>query len=259
MRDYLTVMLLALLPAAGNMLGGVVAEFTTVSQRTLSLALHVAAGVVLAVVGIELVPEALAVEQPWIPLLTFVLGGAGFIALEHLIGWVRARFAAVRAGGRQDASADRGTAPADVGPWAIYAGVAIDLFSDGVMIGTGSNIGLALGLLLAIGQVPADIPEGFATTATFKAKDIGRSARLAMLASLVLPILAGATIGFFAVRDAPELVKVSLLTFTAGILVSVAVEEMIPEAHDSGEPKLGPLALTFGFALFALIAAYFEG
>jgi ZIP family zinc transporter len=60
------------------------------------------------------------------------------------------------------------------------------------------------------------------------------------------------------VRGAPEIVKLSLLTFIAGIPASVAVEEMIPEAHEQGEPRLGPLALVFGFALFALISVYSE-
>ena len=257
MGAYGMVLLLALLPAAGNFLGGVLAEMIHVSQRTLSLALHVAAGVVLAVVGIELVPEALEVDTPWIPLLTFVLGGIGFILLEHLIGWVRGRFAGVEAGASKAPAQDE-ESQTEGGPWAIYAGVSVDLFSDGVMIGTGSNIGLALGVLLAIGQVPADIPEGFATIATFKDKGLPRARRLLLAASFTIPILLGATLGFFAVRNAPEIVKLSLLTFTAGILASVAIEEMIPEAHKKGEPKLGPLALVFGFALFALISVYFE-
>lgn len=259
MGDYLVVLALALLPAAGNFLGGVLAEVFEVSQSTLSLALHVAAGVVLAVVGIELIPEALTVDRPWIPLLAFVLGGAGFILLERAIGWVRGRFSGVAAGASPQAPAQQERAGTDAGPWAIYARVSIDLFSDGVMIGTGSSIGLALGILLALGQVPADIPEGFATIATFKDKGIERGQRLLLTASLAIPILLGATLGFFAVRGQPEIVKLSLLAFTAGILIAVAVEEMIPEAHDAGEPKFGPLALVFGFALFALISVYFEG
>ena len=46
----------------------------------------------------------------------------------------------------------------------------------------------------------------------------------------------------------------SPLTFTGGIPAFVAVEEMIPEAHEKGEPKLGPVPLVFGFALLALIS-----
>lgn len=256
MNDFGRVLLLALLPAAGNFAGAVLAELLHVSQRTLSLALHAAAGVLLAVVGIELMPEALGVGRPWIPLLAFVLGGLGFMLLEHAIGWVRGRFAGV------EASSDTTPAQAtdddvpETGPWAIYAGVAIDLFSDGVMIGAGANIGLTLGVLLALGQVPADLPEGFATIATFKRKGVPKLRRLLLAASFTIPILLGATLGFFAVRGRPDIVKLSLLAFTAGILIAVAVEEMIREAHDEGEPRFGPFALVCGFALFALIAVY---
>ncbi len=58
MSGYLLVLGLAALPAAGNFAGGVLAEVFRVSERALSLALHLAAGIVLAVVGLELMPSA---------------------------------------------------------------------------------------------------------------------------------------------------------------------------------------------------------
>lgn len=58
MQDYLQVLAFAALPAAGNFLGGVLAEIFRVSDRSLSLALYLAAGIVLAVVGIELMLQA---------------------------------------------------------------------------------------------------------------------------------------------------------------------------------------------------------
>lgn len=256
--SYLTVLALALLPAAGNFMGGLVSEFMTVSRRTLSLALHVAAGIILAIVGIELMPEALAVERPWIVLIAFVLGGGSFILLESSIGWVQGRFAGVKAGSDDQTPAQEEDREPSVGPWAIYLGVSLDLFSDGLMIGTGSNIAPALGLLLALGQVPADVPEGFATIATFKNQGLPRGRRVLLAASFALPILLGATLGYFGVRGQPEIIKLALLSFTAGILVAVAVEEMIPEAHEAGDPRYAPLALVGGFALFALISVYFE-
>lgn len=121
MSGYLTVVALALLPAAGNFLGGLVSEFMTVSRRTLSLALHLAAGIVLAVVGIELMPEALEVDRPWLVLVAFVLGGFGFVMLERGIGWVRGRFAGVKAGESGTPAEQEETEP-NAGPWAIYFG-----------------------------------------------------------------------------------------------------------------------------------------
>ncbi len=76
MSKFLVVIGFAALPALANFLGGGLAEVFRVSGRSLSLALHLAAGIVLAVVGLELMPEALQANPPWVPLLAFVAGGA---------------------------------------------------------------------------------------------------------------------------------------------------------------------------------------
>ena len=241
-RDYLLALAFASLPAAGNFAGGVVAEIFEISDRVLSLALHAALGILIAVVGIELMPEALAVDQPWLPVLAFVLGGAFFMAADQAVHTVEARF-----GGGGDAA-----------PWLVFFAVSVDLFSDGLMIGTSTVVASSLALLLALGQVSADFPEGFATVAGFKRRGIRRSRRLLIAAAFVIPIFLGTTIGFWAVRGASELVQLSVLAFTAGILLSVAVEEIGPQAHKK-EPRGSALALVGGFALFALISAYVGG
>lgn len=243
MDEYLQVLAFAALPAAGNFIGGVLAEIFNVSDRTLSLALHVAAGIVLAVVGIELIPQALEAKQPWIPIMAFIGGGVFFILIDQAIDYVRTRF-----GGGEDSGS----------MWTIYFGVAVDLFSDGIMIGTGSTVAVSLGFLLALGQLPADVPEGFATIATFKNKNTTRSKRLLLSASFAIPILLGATVGFWGVRGGSELLKFSLLAFTAGILILASVEEMLTEAHQRPKSNWGALCLVSGFALFALLSAYFE-
>lgn len=237
--DYLAVLGLALLPAAGNAAGGLLAEVLPVSERALSLALHLAAGVVLAVVGIELMPRALATEAPLLPVVAFVAGGALFVLLDYALGFVQARL-----------GADERAA----GPAAIFAGVSLDLFSDGVMIGTGTIVNPALGLLLALGQVPADIPEGFAAVASLRRAGITRRTRLLLSAAFSVPILVGATIGYFALRNAPDVATLSVLALTGGALATVVVEEMVPAAHEGETSRLGAVFFTGGFALFAALS-----
>lgn len=57
-------------------------------------------------------------------------------------------------------------------------------------------------------------------------------------------------------RDGPDLVTLSVLAVTGGALTSAMVEEMLTEAHEGDTSSLGPVALTAGFAIFALISAY---
>jgi len=232
---------LAALPAVGNFLGGLAAELVDVSERALSLALHPAAGIVMSVAGLELMPEALAASTPWTSILAFVGGGAFFMGIERAIGSIRRRLGAGEESG---------------GPLAIFTGVSLDLFSDGVRIGTATVLNPSLGLLLALGQVPADVPEGFAAIATLRRARIARRTRILMALGFAAPILLGATLGYFALRQAPELLTLSVLAVTGGALTSVVVEEMLTEAHEGDTSVWGPILLTGGFALFAAIAVY---
>ena len=96
MSRFWLVLALAALPVGANMVEGALAEILRVSERALSLALHLAAGIVLAAVGLELMPEALAASLPWVPLLAFVGGGAMFIGLDGATGLCTAGSAARR-------------------------------------------------------------------------------------------------------------------------------------------------------------------
>lgn len=241
MEGFALVLALAALPALGNFAGGVAAEAMTVSERTLSLALHLAAGIVIGVVGLELMPAALGASAPWVPIVAFVGGGALFMGIERMIGFVRRRL-----GAGQEAS----------GPLVIFTGVSLDLFSDGVMIGTATVLNPSLGLLLALGQVPADVPEGFAAIATLRRAGIPRRTRILLAAAFALPILIGATLGYFALRDAPQVLTLSVLALTGGALLSVVIEEMLTEAHEADSSLWEPIVLTSGFALFAAISVY---
>ena len=55
----LGVLGLSLLPALGNFSGGMVAEWIQPSQKLLNRALHAAAGIIIAVIAVEVMPEAL--------------------------------------------------------------------------------------------------------------------------------------------------------------------------------------------------------
>lgn len=77
-----------------------------------------------------------------------------------------------------------------------------------------------------------------------------------MAGSFAVPVMLGATIGYLALRQAPHIVTLSVLAVTGGVLTSVVIEEMVTQAHDGLTSYYGPLLLTGGFGLFALISVY---
>lgn len=254
MSNFLQVLLLALFPAIGNFAGGVIAELVRTTRRKLSIALHLAAGIVFGVIAVELAPRTLHGMPPWLAVVGFLAGGAAFVGVNVLIERFQGQSAS---GGKSTSSKVKEGRKG--GAWSIYTAVAIDLFGDGMLIGASSSISFELALILAIGQFTADIPEGFATIATFRDNGVPRRKRLLLTFSFTAPVLVGATVSYFFLREQPEAYQLTALAFIAGMLLVAAAEEIMTEAHEVYPPsKLSSLALIGGFGLFAFVASYFN-
>lgn len=138
----------------------------------------------------------------------------------------------------------------------VYVAVAADLTGDGLLIGAGSAVSAELGLLLALGQVLADLPEGFAVIANFRNKGVPRTRRLILSASFAIPVVGAAVLAFFLLRGRGEAVQMTALVFVAGLYMLAAVEDMLEEAHESAiDTRWSALSFLTGFALFLLVSA----
>ncbi|WBU57371.1 ZIP family metal transporter [Paracoccus sediminicola] len=250
------VLLLALLPGLGNFAGGLAAEYGPSSPRLLNLALHAASGIVIAIVAVELMPEAVEVLPGWWIAAGFAAGAAAYILIEEML------HNAVSDGHGADHDDDHAGAPKIGGGaamWMIYVAVAVDLASDGFMLGSGAALSPALALTLALGQVMADFPEGYAVIANFRAKGVERGRRILLSASFVLFSVGAALVAFLLLRNAPEMLKMLALTFVSGLLTVAAVEEMLGEAHDAEEDNRSSVAaFAGGFVLFTLVSSGLE-
>lgn len=240
MSSFWYVLLLSLLPGAGNFAGGLLAEFWRPSMRLLNWALHAAAGIVIAIVSVELMPEALGTLAGWWIAAAFAAGGIAYIFIQAVVQRIQP------SGGRE----------ARTGMWMIYIAVAVDLTSDGLMLGSGAAVSSSLAVVLAVGQVLADVPEGYATVANFRDKGVPRSRRLLLAVSFFAYVIGAAFLSYFLLRNAPEAIKMAALVFVAGLLTVAAVEDMIEEAHEAREDsKWSVIAFVGGFSLFSLVSA----
>jgi ZIP family zinc transporter len=245
MTEFAVVLGLALFPALGNFFGGLLADLVPTSRRTLNRALHAAAGVVIAIVAVEIMPRALQATSGAVVAIAFGIGGVAYIALAAGVEWLQRR------------GSDQG---AGSGTWMVYLAVAVDLFSDGLMIGAGSAIATSLALVLALGQVLADVPEGFAAIADFKDKGVSRAQRLVLGLSFTVPALLAAGLAYVLLRDQSEALRMAGVVFTAGLLTVAAVEDMMSEAHASAtDTRASVLAFVGGFVLFTLVSAGLGG
>jgi ZIP family zinc transporter len=239
--EILRVIGLALLPGLGNLGGGLLAEWLDPSRRTVNRALHAATGTMLAVIAVKVMPAALGAAPAWLLALAFFAGGGVHLLVEGEIErWQEGKEASDAAGARA---------------WMVYLAVATDLVGDGLLIGAGSAVSGELALLLAFGQVMADVPEGFAVIANFRDKGVGEVRRLLLAASFVVPVVGAAVLAYFVLRERHAAIKVAVLAFVAGLYMLAAVEDMLGEAHESVEDtRWSAISFLAGFSLFLVVS-----
>ncbi|MFI6643536.1 ZIP family metal transporter [Streptomyces sp. NPDC050504] len=208
------------------------------------LVLGLAGGLMLGVVGLELLPEALEAageERFGVPqaLLLFV---AGFLA-AHLLE----RLLAVR-------QAAHGAAPGErvpqVGMTAAAAMVGHSLM-DGIAIGAAFQVGGGMGLAVALAVITHDFADGFNTyTLTSLYGNARRKAVLMLIADALAPVVGAASTLLFTL---PEELLGSYLGFFGGALLYLAAAEILPEAHHDHPARSTLLCTVAGVAFVWLV------
>ena len=152
--SLLTTLLYALLPAAAMFIGGTAATFRTPKPSVRSAVLHLAAGIVFSVVGVELLPDVLHRHAPFEAVIGFTFG---IILMFGIKEWTR------RLSSKHHASAGKL-------PMGLIVGIGIDILIDGLLLGIGFAVGSKQGTLLAFALAGEFVSLGLAT-----ATELGQS------------------------------------------------------------------------------------
>ncbi|WP_329247129.1 ZIP family metal transporter [Streptomyces sp. NBC_01478] len=205
------------------------------------LVLGLAGGLMLGVVGLDLLPEALRAagrEVFGVPaaLLLFV---AGFLVAHLVERLLAARQAA------HGAEENNGRAP-EVGLTAASAMVGHS-FMDGVAIGAAFQVGDGMGTAVALAVIAHDFADGFNTYTITSLYGNARRKAIAMLVADAAAPVAGAASTAFLTIPAPLLG--GYLGFFGGVLLYLAAAEILPEAHHD-HPAPATLLCTVAGAAF---------
>lgn len=241
-QGLVSILLMSLLPGLGNALGVALAEWRQPGPKLTGAALHAAAGLATAVAAIELIPRAQDRIESWLIAIGVVVGAMVALGIARVTRKVSDKFS-------------RGEQRTAI--WGVYMVVGVDLLSDGLMTGSGGAVSASLGLLIALSQVVANMPGGFAVTANFRKAVVPRSQRLWMAAAYPIVPLVAAAAGYLFLREASERWTGFVLAILAGLLLVATIEDLVPEADEPGAPrKISSPAFAGGFVLLLLLSAY---
>lgn len=230
-----------------TLVGGWTAQRVTDRRH---LVLGLAGGLMLGVVGLDLLPEALdaAGEEIYGVPAALLLFVAGFL-LAHLVE----RLLAARQAAHGAEEVD-GRAP-EVGLTAAAAMVGHSAM-DGVAIGAAFQVGGGMGTAVALAVIAHDFADGFNTYTITSLYGNARRRALAMLyADAAAPVVGAACTTLVTI---PEGLLGCYLGLFGGALLYLAAAEILPEAHHE-HPARSTLLCTIAGAGFIWLVVGIAG
>jgi zinc transporter, ZIP family len=136
----------------------------------------------------------------------------------------------------------------------IAIGISLHNFPEGIAVASGYFHAPELGLVIAIAIALHNIPEGMAIALPLRVSGTSRlfAFRVALISGLMEPL--GAVLAASFLFSMPGLTPYAL-SFAAGMMVFITMDELIPIAHEHGHEHYTSFGLIVGFILtFGLLA-----
>ncbi|MFI1399680.1 ZIP family metal transporter [Streptomyces sp. NPDC020681] len=212
------------------------------------LVLGLSGGLMLGVVGLDLLPEALDAAGTQVfgvpqALLLFVVG---FLA-AHLVERLLAVRRAAHGTGQERTP--------QVGMTAAAAMVGHSLM-DGIAIGAAFQVGETMGAAVALAVITHDFADGFNTyTITSMYGNSRRKATAMLVADALAPVVGAASTVLFTL---PTELLGSYLGFFGGALLYLAAAEILPEAHHTHPARSTLLCTAAGVGFIWLVVGIAE-
>ena len=220
-------------PALVAVSGGVLAALWTPGAQARSLIQHFAAGVVLAALAVELLPDiAKEHARAQVVIGAFAAGSLFMYALK--LWTLRLEHTASRAG----ESSSRSTG--------LLVATFVDVATDGFIIGAGFAAGAETGTILALGLSVELLFLGLAVSSD----RISGWKIIAVTSALGATVLGFALAGNRLLEGASPAVMAGTLSFSAAALLYLVTEELLMEAHEVEEKPFSTLVLFGGFLVF---------
>jgi len=221
-----------LIPAIVASLGGLLAVYWNPSHQTRSLIQHFAAGVVLAALAVEVLPEISREHAPaWVLITSFTIGG---ILMYIMKLW------SMRLEAKTEHLGDNAF------NYGLIAATFIDVAVDGFIIGAGFAAGGNTGLILALGLSVELLFLGLSLVSN----TIHGWRVVFMSVALAVVVLGCSVLGNYFLSGASTSVISAMLAFGVAALLYLVTDELLVEAHTIEEKPSSTLWLFAGFLVF---------
>ena len=237
-----------LLSASGLLIGAVGGYYTALQHTTIARVMTFAAGVLLAVVAVDLVINARGATSLYWTVMGLLCGAAVFSS----VNWLLSRHGAKhrkRCGECVEQPEEKRQPGSGL---AIAAGTLLDGLPEGVVLGLSVLHQGAPGLGTVTAFFLANVPEALSSSAGMRRA--GRSKRyvFGVWIGIALMISLAAAFARLVLRSTGPAARGTVEAFAAGAILALVSETMIPEAFH-GSPQFNGLLLVIGFVVLLIL------
>lgn len=238
MDGILTTTILGLIfGTLGTTLGGIIGvAIKTQSNKFLSFILEFAAGLMIAIVCFELIPEAMELSSIFTVIIGIIVGVIIMIFCDNLVNYKYKKKRIIKF----NSLAKTGII--------VGIGLAIHNFPEGLAIGSGFSASTKLGITLAIAIALHDVPEGISMAVPM------RNGGMKASKVVIYTFLSGVTTGFGAffgvlIGNISEQLISICLGFAAGAMLYISAGELVPESHKIYKGRMAYIGNILGFII----------
>lgn len=214
-----------------------------IGNRFFSAVLGGTAGIMMAIVCFELLPQSFEKSSVKISTVGIIIGALMIIIIDQ--------FLSVHKYKKNPMKVNKYTRAALL----LAFGIGLHNLPEGIAVGSTYVYSNTLGISMAIVIALHDIPEGFAVTIPLKLAKVPNYKIITYVLFTQIPMAAGALIGGIVGELSNTSIGLSL-AFAAGAMLYITCSEIIPESNDIYKGRTPAIADVLGFILGMILSVY---
>jgi zinc transporter, ZIP family len=242
-----TLYLIILLGLAGPIIGSLIGVLKKPSENFMFNMLAFAAGVMLAISFLELIPSSIRLSQLWICSIGILAGVLAMYSLDKILPHIHPTLCRPESGSAFEKTSIF-----------LMVGIFLHNFPEGMAMAAGTFNGAKDALIVALAIAIQSIPEGICTSAPYYYCTKKRLKSFLLSSSTAIPLILGFLLTRFFLQGMPPMITGFIIAATAGVMVYISADELIPVScckHGDSSSHSTIFSLIFGILLVILLGA----
>jgi ZIP family zinc transporter len=213
------VVLIVIISALGPIIGSAIGVLRKPSFGYICNMLCFAAGVMLAISFLNLIPESIHLSSVSVCMLGLVCGSMVMYGLDRIIPHIHPQLCAQEQG-------------CNLQRTSIYLlmGIFLHNFPEGMAIAIGSVTNTKISLAIALAIAVHNVPEGICTSAPYYHTTGARLKSFLLSSATAGPIIIGYVLARYLFTNIPLQVVGFIIGSTAGLMIYITADELIPQS-----------------------------